>query len=229
MRLKLIEKRQEAPDIYTFIFEPEKTISWQAGQYMIYTLPHADMDDRKDKRFFSIASAPRDMNIWLTTRFSPDKSSTFKKALKDMAIGSEIQAEGPSGGFTAGIPEEGEIFFIAGGIGITPIRSILIDLESRGKKIKGTLLYASRDNNIVFKNELVALASHQPDFKISYIIDPERITEETIRQSVSDPNKPVYYVSGPEPMVEAMEKTLAGLGVAGDKIKRDYFPGYDKI
>lgn len=224
MKLKLIDKRQEAPEVYTFIFQPETPLTWQGGQFLIYTLPHADMDEKKDKRFFSIASAPAEKNIYLTTRIT-DKPSSFKKALLELPIGGEIEAEGPSGGFTADGSKD--YAFIAGGIGITSIRSILADLDAKKIPIKGRLLYANRDKNIAFKNDLEAIAGCNSEFRIDHFIDPERITEDSIKSLAPDLSKYVFFVSGPEPMVEAMEKMLAGMGIADDKIKRDYFPGYD--
>lgn len=224
MKLKLIDKRQEAPEVYTFIFQSETPFIWQGGQFLIYTLPHADMDEKKDKRFFSIASAPEEKNVWLTTRIT-DKPSSFKKALLEMPIGDEIEAEGPSGGFTADGSKD--YVFIAGGIGITSIRSILADLDAKKIPIKGRLLYANRDKNIAFKNDLEAIAGRNSEFRIDYFIDPERITEDSIKSLAPDLSEYAFFVSGPEPMVEAMEKMLAGMGIADDKIKRDYFPGYD--
>jgi len=225
MKLKLIDKRQEAPEAYTFIFQPKTPITWLGGQFLIYTLPHADMDEKKDKRFFSIASAPFEKNAYITTRIT-DKPSSFKKALQIMPIGAEIDADGPSGGFTIGEPEE-KLVFIAGGIGITAIRSILADLDNRKIPIKGMLLYANRDNNFIFKKDLEEIAGRNPDFKIHYFIEPERVTAEAVKKLVPDLQLPEYYVSGPEPMVEAMEKMLAEMGIADNRIKRDYFPGYD--
>jgi len=225
MKLKLIEKRQEAPDVFTFIFQPEEAASWQGGQFLIYTLPHPGMDNRKDKRFFSISSAPFQKNIQITTRILEEKGSSFKKALADLPLGATIEAEGPSGGFTADGSDE--YVFIAGGIGITAIRSILADLDARKIPIRGRLLYANRDGNFIYKDDLEAIAGRNPDFKIYYFIEPERITEESVKKLVPDLQKPLYLVSGPEPMVEAFEKMLANMGIADDRIKRDYFPGYN--
>ncbi len=225
MRLTLKETRRETPDAISFIFQPERPLSWQAGQFMVYHLPHPDMDDRKDERYFTISAAPEEGHVMLTTRFN-DKSSTFKNALRNLAPGETVEADPPDGDFTLPDPTE-EAVFIAGGIGITPYRAILEDLDKRGMPIRATLLYANRDDNFVFKDELEALVRKNPGFKIIYFVSPNRIDENAVRQNSPDLMKPVFYVSGPEPMVEAFQKMLQELGIPAPHIKTDFFPGYD--
>jgi len=225
MKLKLIEKRFETADITSFIFKPDTDLKWQAGQFLHYNLPDKNPDNRKTERFFTIAAAPFEKNVMVTTRFA-EKSSSFKKDLFSLPIGGEINASGPMGSFVVEDPAK-EFVFIAGGIGITPFRSILLDLDNKEVPIRGKLLYANRDNNFVFKKELDALAQKHKDFKIRYFVDPEKIDEAAIKQEAPDLKSPIFYVSGPEPMVEAFEKILAGIGVPNSHIKRDYFPGYD--
>jgi ferredoxin-NADP reductase len=74
---------------------------------------------------------------------------------------------------------------------------------------------------------LDAIATRHPTLKIDYFIGDRRIDEAAIRAAVPDLAKPVFYISGPEPMVEAFEKMLKGMGVPDDHVKHDYFPGYD--
>lgn len=226
MKLTLKDKRHESPDAVSFIFQPEKPLTWQAGQFAVYRLPHSDMDDRKDERYFTISSAPSEGgNLMLTTRFA-ERSSSFKKNLQNFEPGSSIDITGPDGDFTVADPTE-ELVFIAGGIGITPYRSILTDMDRRKLPIHATLLYANRDDNFIFKDELEALARRHPEFKIKYFVSPQRIDEVAIRDAVPDMSKPVFYVSGPEPMVEAFEKMLSAMSIPAHHIKTDFFPGYD--
>jgi len=81
MKLTLRTIKQEASDIFSFIFTPERPLRWKAGQYLHYILKHQKPDDRGVERYFSIASAPQEERVMLTTRFAP-KGSSFKKALK---------------------------------------------------------------------------------------------------------------------------------------------------
>lgn len=225
MKLTLIEKRKETRDVTSFIFSPDKPISWEAGQLLHYTLPHENPDDRKIERYFTISSAPFEGHIMVTTRLA-EKSSTFKKALFAMPIGGTIEADGLEGDFTVSDPSA-ELVFIAGGMGITPYHAILLDLDHRGLSISAKLLYANRDSDFVFKDELEALAKKHPNFTIKYFVSPERIDEAAIRKEAPDLGKPIYYVSGPEPMVEAFEKMMLAMGIPDAHLKRDFFPGYN--
>jgi ferredoxin-NADP reductase len=83
MKFALSATKQEANDTFSFIFAPEQPLQWKAGQLVRYLLDHPNPDDRGVERFFSIASAPHEKHVMLTTRFAP-KSSSFKKALKNL-------------------------------------------------------------------------------------------------------------------------------------------------
>lgn len=225
MKLKLVTTRQETKDVKSFIFQPEQPISWQAGQFLYYTLPHSNEDDRKDKRWFTNSAAPSEGHVMITTRFTPDTGSSFKKALFSLPAGSEIEADEPEGDFTLDDPNKNYIF-IAGGIGITPYRSILTEAAAKGQNLKVHLLYAYRSDDIPFREELDKLASKNPDFKVDYIVNPRKIDEQTLKAALEQADNPIVYVSGPEPMVEQLKDTLMNLGVEEERIKADYFPGY---
>lgn len=191
---------------------------------MVYKLPQDTPDSRGEERFFTISSAPHEGHIRLTTRFAGDKSSTFKKHLFELKTGDVIEAERVGGKFVVEDPTQ-EYVFIAGGIGITPFRSILLDLEHRRQPINVTMLYANRDQNFAFKNEFNALSLKHPTLKIQYFVDPQKIDEATIL-SATQHIRPIFMISGPEPMVRAYNEMLLNMGVPPNHIKRDMFPGY---
>ena len=225
MKLKLISKQTEVTGVETFIFEAEEPLNWKPGQYAHYILPHENPDDRGTERWFTIASAPFEKTAQITTRLTPVQGSSFKRALVDLPIGQTIESDYVDGDFTVEDPEQ-ESVFIAGGIGITPFRSILKEADHNGTKLRATLLYASRDENIVFKDELDAYAKNNPDLKIHYLIAPERLDENSIRAMVPNLQTPVFYLSGPEPMVKSLNETVQNMGVPADHVKLDDFPGY---
>lgn len=228
MILKLTGKKEEILNVTTFYFKPDQELTWKAGQYMRYHLEDPNPDERKVDRYFTIASAPHEGYIQLTTRFVPDDGSTFKKDLRYLKIGDTIDAAGPMGSFVIDDPDLNYVF-IAGGIGITPYRAILKDLDFKNLPINITLFYANRDNNIVFKEELEEITRKHTELKIKYIFEPNRINEQLIREGVTDLLKPYFYLSGPQPMVEAFVPMLEGMGVEKAKIKTDFFPGYKGI
>lgn len=220
MKLILKEKIEQMLGVTSFIFQPPKEINWLAGQYMFYNLPHKNVDKEGDTRYFTISNAPYEKNIAITTRIT---ESSFKKTLAALPIGAEIEADGPEGEFT--VPaDRNKLVFIAGGIGITPYRSILMQMahESAVKNIE--LIYASRDKNAIFSDLLEGIATKFPSLTIRYVIDPERVDEKLLAGYLS-PEK-YFYVSGPEPMAKAISKILFDLGVEKKKIVKDFFPGY---
>src|SRR5215216_5157547 len=149
MLLTLTERHPEAAAFESFQFEPERPFAFAAGQYLHYTLQDGESDDRGLSRYFTIASAPSERSVLLTTRLSTPGSS-FKRALSSLQPGAVVEADGPAGDFVYANPERPAVF-IAGGIGITPFRSILVDLTSRPLASEITLLYANSTPDIPFR------------------------------------------------------------------------------
>jgi glycine betaine catabolism B len=234
MLLTLTARHQEGETCESFQFQPERPLTFEAGQYLRYTLDHPESDNRGVSRFFTIASAPSEGFVMLTTRFSTPGSS-FKRALSSLEVGTVIEAAGPSGRFTYADRETPAVF-VAGGIGITPFRSMLMDLASRPYDADITLLYANSTPEIPFRRLFDDLAIKQPRLTIVYTIsqpNPEwhgsvgRIDEAFIREHAPLASVPAFYVSGPKSMVGATSAALRTIGVADERIKEDYFPGYD--
>ena len=103
----------------------------------------------------------------------------------------------------------------------------LLDLDYNKKPLNVQLLYANRDNDFPYRKELEALRTRHPEFRIDYVVSPNRIDEKSIPQFVPDIEKPTLYVSGPEPMVQSMDEILKEIGVPEERIKNDFFPGYE--
>ncbi len=224
MKLQLKSRKVEQEDVETFIFRPERPIVWQAGQYLHYILPHPNPDDRGIERWFTIASAPFEKHIQVTTRFTQQAGSTFKKALRSMKIGDYLKADGPKGEFVNSGAGKKPIF-IAGGIGITPFRAMLLQLDHDGQDINVELLYVNRDDNLVFEEELTKLETKHAAFHIQRFIGDKRIEKADFADYINDANS-IFYISGPKPMVENYQHSLTSLAVNEDRIKTDYFPGY---
>lgn len=223
MKLKLIEKKEQAGDAVSFIFESKNQIDWRPGQFMHYTLDH-EADDRGVERWFTISNAPYEKNVAITTRILPREASTFKTALNKIPVGKEVEADGPKGKFILDTNHDFTVF-LAGGIGITPYRSMFLQAGHDKLSFSGVLLYANRNNDIVFQDELEAAATGI-GVEIEYYIGSHSLEIENILDAIPNLAKPFFYISGPEPMVEHYEKALLDMGFADDQIKRDFFPGY---
>ncbi|MBU6232112.1 FAD-dependent oxidoreductase [Patescibacteria group bacterium] len=216
--LKLLSTKPEAGNVKTFIFETGG-IEWIAGQYLAYVLPQAGPTTNENEHWFTIASAPNEEEIHISTRIS---QSPFKTALNAMKPGDEIQTHSLGGDFTWEEDDGKRVVFVAGGIGSTPFRSILLERVAKKKPLNATFLYFNRTDEIPFIDEFRSLASKHSEFGMMPIVG-EKITAEAILSKISGKEKQAMYLSGPEPMVESVGAELKTKGV---NIKQDWFPGY---
>lgn len=229
MKLTLVQRTPQTHDTESFCFKPEEPVDYQPGQFFKWTLQHPNPDDRGVNRFFTISSSPTEEFICLTTKFNAERSSSFKSALKALRPDETIEAVRPSGSFV--LPEEQDqpVVFVAGGIGITPFRSMLKFLHDGHISRPIELLYGVRsDQDITFKDELDEWSKADAALKISYIIG-EPLSGDKIYELVPDAKTKLVYLSGPEPMIEALEQQLLAAGQPEELIKTDYFPNYTAI
>lgn len=236
MKLKLVEKKVAAKDTMSFIFEPEKEVKWLPGQYFYWSLPLLKDDPKGNTRHFTIHLSPTEgKNIGCTTRIR--NASPFKQALAKLEVGEEIQGEGPEGTFVLDENEKGEHILLAGGIGITPFRSFIkYNIDKKLTDTKIHLLYAnSKPDEVAFIDELTSWAKASPNITVDMTVSeptPDwkglagRIDEAMIRKLTSDFRQPTYWLCGPPPMVESMEKILGSMGVSSGKVRSEKFTGY---
>jgi ferredoxin-NADP reductase len=226
MKLYFKESIQREGDVRSFIFEAKDPVSWEAGQFIHYTLEHPEADDRGVERWFTVSSAPSEGDIVITTRINAERSSSFKTALLQLKPGDTIEADAPEGDFVVDDPTQ-KYVFIAGGIGITPYRSILKEASVQGQQLNVKLIYANRTDEIAFKQELETLRQSNPNLQIDYVVAPRKLDDEMLQQIADENKDALIYVSGPEPMVEDLTDKLTDMGMPKDSVKGDYFPGYE--
>jgi ferredoxin-NADP reductase/Na+-translocating ferredoxin:NAD+ oxidoreductase RnfD subunit len=232
----LKDKVRIATNTADFIFNPGRKIAYQPGQYMEWTLPHQKVDSRGNRRYFTLASSPTESDIRIGVKFFEDGSS-FKGALLDMDTKTPIVASQIAGEFTLPKNKTQKLVFIAGGIGITPFRSMVKYLIDKKQPRTATLLYSVKtEKDISYKNifdeakNAIGLKTiytvTDKDNKTSPGIQTGFITAELIRAEIPDYSERIYYISGTHAMVIAMKDILSELGVPKHQIKVDFFPGY---
>lgn len=233
--LTLKQKVQLSRDTYDFIFS-KPNFSFTPGQYMEWTLGHEKTDDRGNRRYFTLASSPTENNVRIGVKFYPE-SSSYKKGLFNLPIGAKIVAGQLSGDFTLPKDKNKKLVFVAGGIGITPFRSIIKYLLDTNQKRDIVMIYSNKEeqeiaySTLFDKAKIIGLKIYYTLTNLNKI--PQgwqglqgHVSADQIRQIIPDYMERIFYLSGPHAMVKGFEKELSEMGVNKKKIKVDYFPGF---
>jgi len=233
--LTLVEKKKLATDTFEFIFAPDRPLAFRPGQYLEWTLPHRFNDNRGNRRFFTIASSPTEQVVRIGIKFYKP-ASTFKRALWALREHESLSASHVSGDFVLPKDTKKKLVFIAGGIGVTPFRSMVQHLIDTNEARPIVLLYSNKTASEIAYKEVFDAAADTIGMKTVYALTNEptpipgtttgMITEELIRKEVPDYENCLFYISGPHGMTEAFKTTLRDMGVPRYHIKTDYFPGF---
>lgn len=233
----LLAHRLVAEGTMEFSFARPAGFAYQAGQTVDLTLiDPPETDAEGNKRTFSLVSAPHEEQLRITTRL---RDTAFKRALRDMPIGSEIMLEGPFGSFTLHENAARPAVFLAGGIGITPFHSIITDATKRALPHRLFLFFSNRrPEDAAFLDDFRACAAENPNFTlVATMTDMEQSAEEwtgeqgyvdaamLARHLPADADA-IYYLAGPQAMVTAMRTMLNESGVSNDDIRFEEFAGY---
>lgn len=235
--LALKEKLNIAKDTYEFSFTTEKKLSFVPGQYLEWTLKHRDPDSRGNRRYFTIASSPTEDTLKLGVKFYPELSS-FKNKLLFLNKGDTIIASQCAGEFVMPKDTKKKLVFIAGGIGITPFRSMIKYCVDKNERRDIVLLYSNKKaEDIAYKNVLDE-AETKLGVKTLYCVTDEKpltqpgnmrggyIDANMIQKEIPDYKERTFYISGPHSMVSMFKDTLSNIGVPKRNIKVDFFPGF---
>lgn len=233
--MKLKEKNRLSNDVYEFCFESDGAVRFSPGQYMEWTLNHRRPDSRGNRRFFTIASSPNEKEIKLGVKFYPNASS-FKQALFAVNPGDAILAAQPAGDFTLSGNKREKLAFIAGGIGITPFRSMITHLLDRNEERDVILFYSAKTPGDLAYKSVFDEAEERIGLKAVYTVNDAGglagwngktgfLSADTVRKEAPDYLERMFYISGPRSLVDVFKQTLLAMGVSPKKIKIDYFPG----
>jgi ferredoxin-NADP reductase len=233
---KLLERTKLAGDVAVVRLEKPEGFEFIAGQWCFMGLPDLGFQDERGlRRPFSIASSPLDKELFFATKLS---NSAMKRTLAEMPLGSVISLEKPLGNFI--LPEDTStpLAFLAGGMGITPFRSMLRYAADARTGHTITLFYSSRTpGETPFLDELMTLSDRNPGIALAITMTRAeadsnwsgltgRLSPDMIRNACKDWENAAYYVVGPPIMAEAMKQTLSDMNIASERIKVELFAGY---
>lgn len=233
--ISLVSANDVARETRLFWFRKPEGFSFIAGQYTVLKLADTHLSDpRGPVRSLSFCSAPSEEHLGFTLR---NTGSPFKQSLWTMEPGTEASITPPVGSFTLEPGDTRPVVYIVGGIGITPVRSMLVEAAHRGSERAFTLLYANRTReDIAFRDELRSLSL--PHFRYVDVLDHEEqpsegetdergiITPELLARQVDSSHECVYYVVGSPSFTEAMKRILSEeLAIPAEQQRYDAFTG----
>lgn len=240
----LKERFQVAEDTMAFVFDASGSdFSFRAGQYVEIGLENPlYTDEKKDHREFSIASSPNEKGVlMIATRMDgPGRPlSAFKKTLAEVPLGTPAKVAGPFGNFTLHENPQKRAVFIAGGIGITPVRSIVNYAAEEKLPHKIVLVYANRiPEASAFLDELQELEKENQNFILLAVMAEMANSAQSwlgligyvdpnfIKTHLGDLTNTIYYLVGPPGMVQAASQALEESGISRDDIRFEEFTGY---
>ncbi len=234
---KLRDRKEVAEGTIAFRFEKPSGWTFKAGQYLDMTLLNpSETDSEGNVRSFSIASAPDEETLMVATRM---RDTAFKRVLKTMPIGTAVKVEGPSGDLILQNDSARAAVFLAGGIGITPFRSMVYWAAKEKLPHRIFLFYSNRRlEDAAFLGELQDLERDNLKYKlIGSMTEMEKshqpwngetglINQEMLGRHLKDVALPIYYIAGPPAMVNGLQEILSKAGIKDDDIHAEEFSGY---
>ncbi len=231
---QLIERIKRTSTIESFSFVTDRKISFIPGQFLQVVFDSAQPGNKDLNKYLSFSSAPAREYIQVTKRLS---DSLFSQELKELQKNDEVFFKGPMGQcvFRA---EYRKTAFLIGGIGITPVISIIDHLaEEKNRNADIVLVYSNRTvSETAFKDELNSWQKNLPAMKIVYTVTDEpaddplyvqgRIDTDLLSVAVPDISQREVFTYGPPKMVEAMKSLAVKMGCLSPQIHSEVFAGY---
>ena len=227
---KVVSVKEEVEETWSVELKPvgHDGLHFKAGQFVWMTL--GDTPYKLQQHPFTISSSPE---LKDKIRFTIKELGDFTSEVKNIKIGTTAFIEGPYGNFTLSQSTSEHNVFIAGGIGITPIMSILHTLKERKGERKATLIFGNASKDLTpFYDELKELEA-ESNLKVVHVFeDPDDdwggetgyITPEIIRKHLpEDITKCDYFVCGPAPMMDVAEGALRDWGVPVHRVHSERF------
>lgn len=208
-------------DYYVVTFDYPKDLTWDSGEHGLFTLPGKKVDGRPF-RIFSVASSPSENKLMIATHANEPVSS-FKRVLFALSKGDKVAMLGPFGWYKVK-DATSPIVMIAAGIGITPNRALIKQLEHDTQR-EVFLIYSSSDTHL-FKDELDSISATNPKFHPFYTTNRNQTRRTYLKLAHTLGNDAIYYIAGTPKSVKDISKRLRKNGVSFKRIVFDPYLGY---
>lgn len=232
-RARLIERIKRTPTVESFRFLPGEKIGFIPGQFAQLIFDEAHPDNRELNKYLSFSSSPAREYIEVTKRLS---ASAFSLRLRGLRIGEEVCLKAPMGSCVFHDTDR-KIAFLIGGIGITPVISIIEHIVDRRLDTDVLLMYSNRtDEEIAFRQEIERWQSMRSNIKSCYTLtdcQPKDdrcifgcIDRRILQEYIQDAPERLFYIFGPPRMVEEMHGLCLEIGCDKAQVKTESFIGY---
>jgi len=234
MKVVFDHAEEVAQSVKTLWFRPERPVRYIAGQFTEIHLPHEPADERGMRRWFTLSSSPTDPLISITTKFATSRASSFKRELARLKPGTTLHLADPMGDFVLPKNPQIPLLFVAAGLGITPVHSMIKWLLDSGERRQIHLIYAAAQLDELAFTPLferypltfTPIIKRPPE---GYRGQSGSITVERLLDLAPDDGRSLIYLSGPEAMTETFFRDLTARGISPDRLVTDYFPGYSSF
>ena len=219
--IKFSERIKRTPTIESFRFLPQEKLDFIPGQFLQVIFDEKNPRNKELNKYLSFSSSPARDYIEVTKRLS---ESLFSQRLKNLKINDTVLAKGPLGSCVFK-EDYKKIAFLVGGIGVTPVISILGDIADKKIETDALLLYSNKtEEEIAFKSELDLWQKSNKNIKIFYQFG--HIDKDFLAGNAKDLDQRTIFIFGPPKMVEAMNNLCLEISCREENIKTESFLGY---